>query len=124
MKAWAWGSLPSLSAMLSSGSRLRGNRRCKRESVLFVGTQFSILYTSQVNGVMVCGEVVDMLGDNIAGFDPLELVYTYEAVVYDSGGSTLLSLACVGGRQRGGAGMAARFKSSVEDYVAKVVEHS
>ena len=60
LKAWAWGSLPSLSAMLSSGSRLRGNRRCKRESVLFVGTQFSILYTSQVNGVMVCGEVVDL----------------------------------------------------------------
>jgi hypothetical protein len=78
--------------MLSSGSRLRGNRRCKRESVLFVGTQFSILYTSQVNGVMVCGEVVDMLGDNIAGFDPLELVCAYKAVIYDGGDSAPLSL--------------------------------
>jgi len=77
-----------------------------------------------MNGVVVCGEVVDVLWDDIAGFNPLELICTYEAVVYDSGGSTLLSLACVGGRQRGGAGMAARFKSSVEDYVAKVVEHS
>ena len=73
---------------------------------------------------MVCGEVVDMLWDDIAGFNPLELVCAREAVVYDSGDSTLLSLACVGGRHRGGAGMAARFESSVEDYVANVVDHS
>ena len=78
----------------------------------------------QVNGVMVCGEVVNVLWDDRAGFNPLELVYAYEAVVYDSGDSALLSLACVGGRQRGGAGMAARFESSVEDYVANVIDHS
>ena len=78
----------------------------------------------QVNGVVVCGEVVDVLWDDHAGFNPLELVYAYEAVVYDSGDSTLLSLACVGGRHRGGAGMAARFESSVEDYIANVVDHS
>jgi hypothetical protein len=77
-----------------------------------------------MNGVVVCGEVVDVLWDDIAGFNPLELVYAYEAVVYDGGDSTLLSLACVGGGQKGGAGLAARFKSSVEDYVANVVEHS
>ena len=78
----------------------------------------------QVDGVMVCGEVVDVLWDDRAGFNPLELVYVYETVVYDSGDSALLSLACVGGRQRGGAGMAARFESPVEDYVANVIDHS
>ena len=78
----------------------------------------------QVNGIMVCGEVVDVLWDDRAGFNPLELVYAYETVVYDSGGSALFSLACVGGRQRGGAGMAARFESPVEDYVANVIDHS
>ena len=62
--------------------------------------------------------------DDLAGFNPLELVYAYEAVVYDSGDSTLLSLACVGGRHRGGARVAARFESSVEDYIANVVDHS
>jgi hypothetical protein len=77
-----------------------------------------------MNGVVVCGEVVDVLWGDIAGFNPMELVCAYEAVVYDSGDSALLSLACIGGRRRGGAGMAARFKSSVEDYVANVVEHS
>ena len=77
-----------------------------------------------MNGVVVCGEVVGVLWDDLAGFNPLELVYAYEAVVYDSGDSTLLSLACVGGRHRGGAGMAARFESSVEDYIANVVDHS
>ena len=77
-----------------------------------------------MNGVVVCSEVVDMLWDDIAGFNPLELVCAYEAVIYDSGDSALLSLACVGGRQRGGAGMAARFESSVEDYVANVIDHS
>ena len=41
---------------------------------------------------MVCGEVVDMLGDNIAGFDPLELVCAYKAVIYDGGDSAPLSL--------------------------------
>jgi len=41
---------------------------------------------------MVCGEVVDMLWDNIAGFDPWELVDTYEAVIYDRGDSALPSL--------------------------------
>ena len=55
-----------------------------------------------MNGVMVCGEVVDVLWDDRAGFNPLELVYAYEAVVYDSGDSTLLSLARVGGGHRGG----------------------
>ena len=40
-----------------------------------------------MNGVVVCGEVVDVLWDDIAGFNPLELVYAYETVVYDSGGS-------------------------------------
>jgi hypothetical protein len=45
-----------------------------------------------VNGVMICGEVVDMLWDNIARFDPLELVDTYKAVIYDRGDSTLPSL--------------------------------
>ena len=78
----------------------------------------------QVDGVMVCGEVVDVLWDDRAGFNPLDLVYAYEAVVYDSGDSALLSLACVGGRQRGGAGLAARFESPVEDYVANVIDHS
>ena len=77
-----------------------------------------------MNGVVVCGEVVDVLWDDRAGFYPLELVYTYEAVIYDSGDSALLSLACAGGRQRGGAGMAARFESSVEDYVTNVIDHS
>jgi hypothetical protein len=42
-----------------------------------------------MNGVVVCGEVVDALWDDIAGFNPLELVCAYEAVVYDSGDSTL-----------------------------------
>ena len=78
----------------------------------------------QVDGVMVCGEVVDVLWDDRAGFNPLELVYAYETVVYDSGDSALLSLACVGGRQRGGDGMAARFESSIKDYISNVIEHS
>ena len=78
----------------------------------------------QVNGIMVCGEVVDVLWDDRAGLNPLELVYVYETVVYDSGDSALLSLACVGGRQRGRAGMAARFESPIEDYVANVIDHS
>ena len=77
-----------------------------------------------MNGVVVCSEVVDMLWDDIAGFNPLELVCAYEAIIYDSGDSALLSLACVGGCRRGRVGMAARFKSSVEDYVANVVEHA
>ena len=77
-----------------------------------------------MNGVVVCGEVVDVLWDDRAGFNPLELVYAYEAVVYDSGNPALLSLACAGGLHRGGAGMAARFESSVEDYVANVIDHS
>ena len=77
-----------------------------------------------MNGVMVCGKVVDLLWDDIAGFNPLELVDTCKAVIYDSGDSALLSLACAGGRQRGGAGMAARFESSVEDYVTNVIDHS
>ena len=78
----------------------------------------------QVDGIMVCGEVVDVLWDDRAGFNPLELVYAYETVVYDSVGSALFSLACVGGRQRGRAGMAARFESPIEDYVANVIDHS
>ena len=49
-----------------------------------------------MNGVMVCGEVVDMLWDNIAGFDPLELVDTYEAVIYDRGDSALPPLERIG----------------------------
>ena len=77
-----------------------------------------------MNGVMVCGKVVDLLWDDIAGFNPLELVDTYKTVVYDSGDSTLLSLECVEGWRRGGVGMAARFISSIEDYVANVVKHS
>ena len=77
-----------------------------------------------MNGVVVCGEVVGVLWDDLAGFNPLELVYAYEAVVYDSGDSTLLSLECVEGWRRGGVGMAARFISSIEDYVANVVKHS
>ena len=80
--------------------------------------------TSRSFRVVVCGEVVDVLWDDRAGFNPLELVYTYEAVIYDSGDSALLSLACAGGRQRGGAGMAARFEPSVEDYVTNVIDHS
>ena len=78
----------------------------------------------QVDGIMVCGEVVDVLWDDRAGFNLLELVYVYETVVYVSGDSALLSLACVGGRQRGRAGMAARFESPIEDYVANVIDHS
>ena len=77
-----------------------------------------------MNGVVVCGEVVDVLWGDIAGFNPMELVCAYEAVVYDSGDSALISLACAGGRQRGRAGMAARFESSVEDYVTNVIDHS
>jgi hypothetical protein len=46
---------------------------------------------------MVCGEVVDMLWDNIAGFDPLELVDTYKAIIYDGGDSALPSLERVRG---------------------------
>ena len=80
--------------------------------------------TCQHAAPLVCGEVVDVLWDDRAGFNPLELVYAYETVVYDSGGSALFSLAWVGGRQRGGAGMAARFESSIEDYVANVIYHS
>ena len=77
-----------------------------------------------MNGVVVCSEVVDLLWDDIARFNPLELVCARETVVYDSGDSTLLSLECVEGWRRGGVGMAARFKSSIEDYVASVVKHS
>ena len=80
--------------------------------------------TCQHAAPLVCGEVVDVLWDDRAGFNPLELVYTYEAVIYDSGDSALISLACAGGRQRGRAGMAARFESSVEDYVTNVIDHS
>jgi len=43
-----------------------------------------------VNGVVVCGEVVDVLWDDRAGFNPLELVYAYEAEVYDSVNSALI----------------------------------
>ena len=46
---------------------------------------------------MVCREVVNMLWDNIAGFDPLELVNTYKAIIYDGGDSTLPSLERVRG---------------------------
>ena len=49
-----------------------------------------------MNGVVVCSEVVDMLWNDIAGFNPLELVCAREVVVYDSGNSALLSLECVG----------------------------
>ena len=73
---------------------------------------------------MVCGEVVDMLWNDIAGFNTLELVCAREAVVYDSENSALLSLECVGRWRRGGVGMAARFKSSIEDYIANVIKHS
>ena len=45
-----------------------------------------------MNGVMVCREVVNTLWDYIAGFDPLELVNTYKAIIYDGGDSTLPSL--------------------------------
>jgi hypothetical protein len=59
----------------------------------------------QVNGVVVCGEVVDVLWDDIAGFNPLELVDTYKAVIYDSGDSALLFAgACAGGGQGGELG--------------------
>ena len=50
-----------------------------------------------MNGVMVCGEVVNMLWDNITGFDSLELVDTYESIIYDGGDSTLPSLEHVRG---------------------------
>jgi len=103
--------------------------RCAGVVVFVVYQAFSEFGASwdrevQVNGVMVCGEVVNVLWDDRAGLNPLELVYAYEAVVYDSGGSALFSLACVGGRQRGRAGMAARFESPIEDYVANVIDHS
>jgi len=77
-----------------------------------------------VNGVMVCGKVVDLLWDDIAGFNPLELVDTYKTVVYDSGDSVLSSLERVRGWTGGGVGVAIGFKSSVEDYVTNVVKHS
>jgi hypothetical protein len=47
---------------------------------------------------VVCGQVVDVVGDDIAGSDPVELVYACKAVVYDGCLSTLLSLEYVGGR--------------------------
>ena len=77
-----------------------------------------------MDGIVVCSEVVDMLWNDIAGFNPLELVCAREVVVYDSGNSALLSLECVGGWRRRGVGMAAGFKSSIEDYIANVVKHS
>jgi hypothetical protein len=77
-----------------------------------------------VNGVVVCGEVVDVLWDDRAGFYPLELVYTYEAVIYDSGDSVLSSLERVRGWTGGGVGVSIGFKSSVEDYVTNVIDHS
>ena len=77
-----------------------------------------------MNGVMVCGKVVDLLWDDIAGFNPLELVDTYKTVVYDSGDSVLSSLERVRGWTGGGVGVAIGFKSSVEDYVTNVVKHS
>jgi len=49
-----------------------------------------------MDGIVVCSEVVDMLWNDIAGFNPLELVCVREVVVYDSGNSALLSLECVG----------------------------
>jgi hypothetical protein len=73
---------------------------------------------------MVCGKVVDLLWDDIAGFNPLELVDTYKTVVYDSGDSVLSSLERVRGWTGGGVGVAIGFKSSVEDYVTNVVKHS
>ena len=54
----------------------------------------------------------------------MELVDTYKTVIYDSGDSTLISLECVGGWQGGGVGVTIRFKSSIQDYVANVIEHS
>ena len=57
----------------------------------FVGFETSWDQEVLMNGVMVCGEVVDLLWDDIAGFNPLELVCAREAVVYDSGDSALLS---------------------------------
>ena len=77
-----------------------------------------------MNGVMVCGKVVDLLWDDIAGFNPLELVDTCKAVIYDSGDSVLSSLERVRGWTGGGVGVAIGFKSSIEDYVANVVKHS
>jgi hypothetical protein len=77
-----------------------------------------------VNGVMVCGEVVNMLWDNIAGFDSLELVNTYETIIYDGGDSTLPSMERIRGWSRGGVGMAARFESSIKDYISNIVEQS
>ena len=77
-----------------------------------------------MNGVMVCREVVNILWDNIAGFDSLELVNTYKAIIYDGGDSTLPSLERVRGGTVGGVGVAIGFKSSIEDYVANVVKHT
>ena len=70
-----------------------------------------------MDGVVVCDEVVGMLWNDIEGFDPLELVYAQEVVVYDSGNSALLSLECVGGWRRVGVGTSVRFKPHIEDYI-------
>jgi hypothetical protein len=73
---------------------------------------------------VVCGQVVDVVGDDIAGSDPVELVYACKAVVYDGCLSTLLSLECV---CRGGGcevQVATGFKSCIHNYVSQVFEHS
>ena len=77
-----------------------------------------------MNGVVVCSEVVDLLWDDIAAFNPLELVHTCKAIICDSGNSVLGSMECVRGWTGGGVGVAIGFKSSIEDYVANVVKHS
>ena len=55
-----------------------------------------------MNGVVVCSEVVDLLWDDIAGFNPVELVDTCKAIIYDSGDSVLGSMECVRGWTGGG----------------------
>ena len=63
-----------------------------------------------MNRIVVCGQVMDVIWNNCADFDPLELVYACEAVVDNGCLSTLFSLVCIRWDR-----IAARFKSSVQD---------
>jgi hypothetical protein len=65
-----------------------------------------------VNRIVVCGQVVDVIWDDRAGFDPLELVYACKAIVGNGCLSALFLLECI---RRGQ--VAAGFKSPIQDYV-------
>ena len=69
---------------------------------------------------MVCGQVVDVIWDDHAGFDPLEFVYTCKAVVDNGCLSAHFSLVCICRGDQAATG----FKSSIQDYVSYVIQHS